>query len=437
MKRRAPSTEPLARARFVMPERVRLVVLSGETRGATLDLAAGTYLVGKDPACDLVLDAASVSRRHLEVSFGPDGIDLLDQGSTNGTQFGGATFRSLRVGPGAELLLGNVRLRVEACESEGSPLLLGESPRMRELVALLDRLAASDASVLIGGETGTGKELAVQHLHRRSARAGKPLVVCDVGSLPASLVEAELFGHVRGAFTGADQDREGAFVAAHGGTLCLDEIGEVPREVQPRLLRALETREVRPVGADRCRTVDIRIVAATHRDLLAEVRAGNFREDLYHRLAVVEVHVPSLRDRPEDIPILVRAFLARAAAGPGSPPQVDDATMQALAAYEWPGNVRQLRNVIERAVVLAEDGSIDPKHLGLEHASTPADDEAASARLPVFHDAKEDLVRTWERDYLTRLLAQARGNLALAARRAGLDRAHLYRLLKKHGLGRP
>ncbi len=420
-----------------MPERLRLTVLSGEARGRTVELAWGTYMCGKDPECDLVLGDGSVSRRHLRISVGPDGVDLLDQGSTNGSHYGGARFRALRVGPGAELLLGGVRVRLDASEASASPLLLGDSPAIRDLVATLDRVAPRDMSVLVHGETGTGKELVVQHLHQRSPRAGHPLVVCDLGALPPGLVEAELFGHVRGAFTGADHDRPGAFLSAHGGTLCLDEVGEIPLDAQPRLLRALEAREVRPVGSERTRTFDVRIVAATHRDLAEGVHAGHFREDLYYRLAVVVVRVPPLRERAEDIPVLVRAFLSRAARGAQAVPTVDEATMQALRRYEWPGNVRQLRNVIERAVVLADDGRIDHTHLGLEVATASvAAATDARAREPPFHDAKEDLVRTWERDYLRRLVDQASGNLALAARRAGLDRAHLYRLLRKHGLAR-
>ena len=415
----------------MVPEHVRVTVLSGMASGLTREIGEVPVVCGKDPACQLVLPDGSVSRQHLEIARGRDGIELRDLGSTNGSHYGGASFRALRVGPGAEVVVGDVRLRLEAAD-DGSPLLLGESPALRAVLETLDRAARSDVGVLVLGETGTGKELAVQHLHRRSVRAGRPLVVCDVGALPAGVVESELFGHQRGAFTGADQERIGAFRSAQGGTLCLDEIGELPLGGQPKLLRALEAREVHPVGADRSIPIDARIVAATHRDLAAEVAAGRFREDLYHRVAVVTVRLPALRERPGDIPLLVRAFVARTAARTGASPELDEATLAALGAYEWPGNVRQLRNVIERACVLAGSGRIDPRHLGLEAAAVAA--PSTPVRELPFHDAKEDLVRTWERDYLEGVVARAGRNLSLAARRAGLDRAHLYRLLRKHGL---
>jgi len=316
---------------------------------------------------------------------------------------------------------------------------------MREVYAVLERVATSDATVLIIGETGTGKELVAEALHNHSMRKKQPLVVCDLGSLPRSLIESELFGHVRGAFTGADRDREGAFVQAHGGTIFLDEIGEMDLEIQPRLLRALERGQVKPVGMTQYRTVDTRVVAATNRDLPEEVRAGRFREDLYHRLAVVTVHLPPLRERKDDIPLLVHHFLAAAAvAADRKPLTVRPEAMAALCDHEWPGNVRELKNVIERVIAIAPRAEeVDLALLGLEGATrSPAGATAGAAlatsgeegELVQFKEAKDQLIAAWERDYLRRLIDQSGGNVSLAARRAGIDRVYLHRLMKKHGL---
>jgi DNA-binding NtrC family response regulator len=308
---------------------------------------------------------------------------------------------------------------------------------MRHVFAVLERVAMTDACVLVHGETGTGKELVAEAIHRASPRGKKAFVVCDLASLPKTLIESELFGHIRGSFTGADRDREGAFEAADGGTLFLDEVGELELDVQPRLLRALERHQVKPVGATAYRTVDVRVVAATNRDLQAEVKAGRFREDLYHRLAVVSVKLPPLRDRPEDIPRLVTHFLGSVTK---DPPQVPPSTMAALRAHEWPGNVRELRNVIERAVSLGAGAPmLDAALFGFEPPLPMAPPEGASAPPRVdtdvpFKEAKERLVDAWEREYVKQLLERAEGNISLAARQGGIDRVYLHRLLKKHGL---
>jgi DNA-binding NtrC family response regulator len=376
-----------------------------------------------------------------------DGILVKDLGSTNGSFFQGGRFESIRVGPGAELTIGKTELRIEAEGREREVLppsphdrfgdLLGDSLRMRHVFAVLERVAMTDACVLVHGETGTGKELVAEAIHRASPRGKKAFVVCDLASLPKTLIESELFGHIRGSFTGADRDREGAFEAADGGTLFLDEVGELELDVQPRLLRALERHQVKPVGATAYRTVDVRVVAATNRDLQAEVKAGRFREDLYHRLAVVSVKLPPLRDRPEDIPRLVTHFLGSVTK---DPPQVPPSTMAALRAHEWPGNVRELRNVIERAVSLGAGAPmLDAALFGFEPPLPMAPPEGASAPPRVdtdvpFKEAKERLVDAWEREYVKQLLERAEGNISLAARQGGIDRVYLHRLLKKHGL---
>jgi len=302
---------------------------------------------------------------------------------------------------------------------------------MRQLFALLERIAPSEASVLVLGETGTGKELCAEALHAHSLRKARPLVVVDLAAVQPNLIESELFGHVRGAFTGAVSDRAGAFERADGSTLFLDEIGELSSELQPRLLRALERGQVKRVGANDYRTVNVRVVAATNRDLLSLASEGRFREDLYHRLAVLAVRLPPLRERRDDVPMLVQALLQQL----GRPGAIGPATLARLGAHDWPGNVRQLRNVIERAVSLSPGaGEVPPELLVLpEDRSAPT--PSSSSGLP-FKEAKERLIEAFEREYLEGLLSRCGGNVSRAAREAGIDRVYLHRLLKRYALAR-
>jgi len=423
---------------------MRVVVVAGPSRGRRLALRQGEYRIGKGPDCDLVLEDNAVSRAHLELSLDGDAVVVRDLGSRNGSFYRGARFDSIRVGPGAVLVVGRSELRIEETTPAHSALvstdrfgdLVGAAPAMQRLYELLQRVSPTDASVLIQGETGTGKELVARALHQGSSRRRGPFVVCDLGGVVSSLIESELFGHVRGAFTGADIERAGAFEAAQGGTVFLDEVGELDLAAQPRLLRALENREVKRVGASGWTPVDVRVVAATNRDLAADVSAGSFREDLYHRLAVVVIDLPPLRARREDIPLLVDHFLGEAAAAGGRrPPEIPEETMEALIAYDWPGNVRELRNVLERALAIsAHAPSVDSTILGLSQSAPPASPPAADASIP-FHEAKERLVDAWEREYVQALLDRCAGNVSAAARQGGLNRAYLHRLLKKHGLG--
>src|SRR5262245_22695523 len=288
-----------------MPARLRLVVLSGPDRGKQLVLTHGTYFVGKHPRCALVLTDARVSRRHLELRIGAQGVEARDLGSRNGSFFRGARFSEILVGTGAVLTLGDTELTLLSDESPTPMLpsvaeafhgLRGRALAMRQVFAVLERVAPSDAVVLIEGETGSGKEVCAEAIHAASARAGGPFVVCDLGAIARGLLEAELFGHARGAFTGAAHERAGAFESAHGGTLFLDEIGGLEPELQPRLLRAIERRQIARVGETQHRTVDVRVIAATNRDLGEEVKAGRFREDLFHRLSVARVRLPPLRE---------------------------------------------------------------------------------------------------------------------------------------------
>jgi DNA-binding NtrC family response regulator len=325
--------------------------------------------------------------------------------------------------------------------------------RTCEAIERLERVAATDLPLLIQGETGTGKELAARAVHEASPRAAGPLVVCDVATLAPTLIESELFGHVRGSFTGATMDRRGAFELAHGGTIFLDEIGELDLALQPRLLRALERKEVKPIGAAGYRQVDVRVIAATNRDLAAEVQARRFRPDLYHRLAVARVALPPLRERTGDLPALAAHILARVCAPMGlAPPALAPDALACLRDHDWPGNVRELRNVLERALAAAPGARVidaamielDPRPAGTAPTGGGGARGARLARgtieppvdldLP-FKQAKERIVAEWERAYVRALLERYDGNVSSAARRAGIDRVHLHRLIKKLGLG--
>ncbi len=312
----------------IVTAHMQLLVLSGPDQGKRLDLEQGSYIVGKAPGCALVLHDSQVSRQHLEVLVAPEGVLVRDLGSTNGSFYGGARFTELTVGAGAVISIGASELKLSppvrahailpsAADHFGQ--LYGRSLRMREVFAVLELVAQSDVAVLIQGETGTGKELCAEAIARahNAPRAGSPFVVCDLAGVSRSVIESELFGHVRGSFTGADRDRDGAFTQAHRGTIFIDEVGELELEQQPRLLRAIAQRKVKPVGAGHYRDVDVRVIAATNRDLREEVKAGRFREDLFHRLAVVEVRLPPLRERKEDVAFLVERFLASAPDGQG------------------------------------------------------------------------------------------------------------------------
>jgi transcriptional regulator with PAS, ATPase and Fis domain len=307
--------------------------------------------------------------------------------------------------------------------------LVGESLAMREVFAVLELAARGDATVLVQGETGTGKELVARALHEASPRRSGAFVAVDCGALPESLLESELFGHVKGAFTGAEKARAGAFTRAHQGTLFLDELGGVPPAVQARLLRVLEERRVKPVGSDDERPVDVRVVAASRSSLEGAVAAGTFRPDLYYRLSVLCVELPPLRSRREDLVPIVRTLLLRR--GLDEPGSIDGDGFDRLRAHGWPGNVRELRNVIDRALTLSP-GARTFRELKISVAPVAAEG-GVRTDLP-FKEAKEALVDQFERRYLEDVLARHGGNLSAAARFAQIDRKHLRALLVRHGL---
>jgi DNA-binding NtrC family response regulator len=428
---------------------VRLRILAGPKAGSEIDVPPVGVVIGADPACDVVLEDPSVSRRHCSIRPTATGFDVTDLGSRNGTVIDGVAVAKVTAPPGTVLRLGHSLLQllpaddvvdIPPSDQDHFGALTGQSLPMRQVFAVLERAARSDASILFLGESGTGKELAARAVHDASPRKDGPFVVFDCGAATDTLIESDLFGHVRGAFTGAHADRLGAFAAAHGGTLFLDEIGDLPVALQPKLLRMLEAGEVIPLGAsksEKAQRYDVRVVAATHRDVFGEVARGGFRGDLYYRLAVVEVHLPPLRARRGDLRRLIQVFLERAGAR-HLVDQVGGPGVERLERYHWPGNVRELRNVITRAVALSQPGDDFAALPILLRPTVGSPDEPAPARADrPFHEAKDEVVDRFEREYLTDLMKRAEGNVSQAARAAGLERKFLYKLLERAGLRQP
>ena len=431
----------------------------------------GRVIVGSSPSSGIVVQDPTVSRVHAELEARENGLWIRDLGSTNGTFVEGLQVMGARVPDKGRIRLGSIELVVDYDADRRRPVeiwpndtfgrLVGTSVRMRELFATLSRIAPMDASVLIHGETGTGKELVAQAIHDASPRASKPFVVVDCAALPENLLDAELFGHARGAFTGAVGARTGAIEAADGGTVFLDEIGELPVPMQPKLLRVLESRTVRRVGETSYRTVDVRFISATHRDLSRMVGAGEFREDLFFRLSVIPVEVPPLRERKDDIERLVNHFLSASLKGGGGP--VDPELMRDIADRAWRGNVRELRNFVDRvralgakeALAMSSQAARLPAPPSAPAIPTvprpsvrPATAPASSPHLPISHpklddpkifegaykDFRETWIDTGEKEYVRRLLLRHDRNVAAAAREAGVDRTYIYRLIRKHEL---
>ena len=410
----------------------RVTIESGPQAGTSIALE-GLLIIGTQEGVGLTLFDDTVSRHHLELCARPEGVRVRDLQSTNGTFVRGLQVQEVSLDLEREVTVrvGKTELRLHVEEQEVATLAgqrrfglaIGESPAMQQLFAVLSKVANTDASVLLNGETGTGKDLLARSLHADSSRANGPLVVLDCGAIAENLIESELFGHVRGAFTGATADRDGAFLQADGGTLFLDEIGDLPLEMQPKLLRALDSQVVRRVGDSLSKAVDVRVVSATHRDLEAEVKAGRFREDLYYRLAVVTVKVPSLRERRSDIPLLIAAFSEELEQEPVA---LSPLLLARLEAYDWPGNLRELRNVVQRVMLGAEvdlmvtSGGVRVNDPGLQSMS--------------FKEGKEKIFEAFTREYLQQLVKRFDGNLTHIAKAAGMSRAHLHRLINRYDL---
>jgi len=435
--------------------RGRLTCVAGEDKGQSWLVDGDLVRIGSRSGNDIALSDTTVSRRHAEVLRVPEGVLLRDLASTNGTFVGPVKVREVYLSPDTRFRVGQTELVfapadevIEVLPSEEPYYenMVGGSLGMRELFGLLARVAPTELTCMVTGETGTGKELVSRAVHNRSKRSKKPFVVFDCGAVSQSLVESELFGHERGAFTGAVASRPGVFEMAEKGTVFLDEIGELPVELQPKLLRVLEQREVRRVGSGQTRSVDVRVVCATNRNLRDEVAAGRFREDLFYRLAVVELRLPPLRQRLQDIPLLVSHILRNCAHNAG----VQDLSREVNAlfdAYHWPGNVRELRNVVERALPFCDGTQItldtlpEALRVASESAmSTPAVESselgipAAGMRDMPFKDAKDQIIEAFERQYLVDLIERHDGNISRAARAADMDRKSISRLLKKHDI---
>ena len=411
------------------------LVIKGPDRGDSVRLSEKPISFGSSPSCDMVLTDKTVSRKHMAAELVGDEVAVYDTGSTNGTFIHGSRFDRISVGFGAEVKLGRTVVKFlpdeEVLDPEPSPeatfgQIVGADPKMRQLFKLMTDVAQTNATVLIEGETGTGKELIAEEVHNHSPRKDGPFVVFDCGSVPRELIESMLFGHVKGSFTGAVTDRKGAFAEAHGGTIFLDEIGEMALDLQPSLLRVLDKRAVRKVGSNTYEKIDVRVVAATNRDLRAEVAKKAFREDLYYRLAVIRVSVPPLRERGSDIPLLTQHFMA--SFGGGLTISADDTAR--LQRHSWPGNVRELRNVIERACLLSRGNAVNIEDALVEQAPAGL---GIRTDLP-FKEAKGQLVEMFEREYIEDLMRRHAGNLSAAAREAQIDRKHLRELIRKYDL---
>ena len=442
---RMPSSRPLprdgptvvARAKTEAPPLAVLVRVEGapSTPGA-LRLEDGCCVVGAGSDADLIIDDSSVSRRHVELSLAAEGVHVRDLGSRNGTFYMGQRIEAATLALGSVVTIGSTRVVLELDQSEldagaGSEAsydgLLGASEPMRRLFALLRRLEGSLASVLVEGATGTGKELVARAIHRRSPLSSRPLVAVNCGAFDREMVKSDLFGHKKGAFTGAVESRDGAFEMADGGTLFLDEVGELPLDVQPILLRVLESGEVTRLGETTARHVDVRVIAATNRDLQARVDDGTFREDLYYRLAVVRLRLPPLQERIEDVPLLARHFARDAGLG-----ELSDELLESLRGHSWPGNARELRNAVHAYAAIGalpppmatRGGTLSGAMLGHIELDRP------------YADQKEDVVQAFTKAYLERLLAHTGGNQSEAARISGIERSYLGKLVTRLGLKR-
>ena len=428
---------------------LHVTVTEGPDSGQTHELKKRTIIVGSDPDLPVSLNDETVSYRHARFEQTEQGLSVQDLGSTNGIMLNDIRIEKGIIPLPAELHIGNSVLRIETentpfevnvYESDHLAGLVGQSPAMEELFGMIARVAPSDATTLISGESGTGKELVARAIHDLSKRASSPFVVFDCSAVPSELIESELFGHIKGSFTGASDSRKGAFKEASGGTLFLDEIGELATELQPKLLRVLESREVKAVGSEKREQVDVRIVAATHRPLRHMVDEGSFRQDLYYRLAHIELLIPPLRERSDDIPLLIEHFLEQLETD--QKPEVSFETMNKLMKHQWSGNVRELKNYVDRAALLSGDGKMETRFLmpqtSAAKSTQESDSPTSSGTSPLsidfnlpFKDAKNQLVESFERTYWLRMLRANRWNISAAAREAGIHRKSLEYVVRK------
>jgi len=445
-----PTTVPLTGA-FRRTLHIREGVLrcvEGPNQGETWRFDHALLRIGRGALADLRLEDEALEPLHCELRRTKQGVLLRDLDTSAGTWVGDTPVREVYLAEDTRFRVGgsvlafrtiDARWDVVASDQRAFGRLVGGSIAMREAYGVLERVAGLSMPVLIRGETGTGKELAARAVHERSGRSGD-LEIFDCGAAKAELIESALFGHERGAFTGAVDARSGAFERAHRGTLMLDEIGELPLELQPKLLRVLENREVKRLGGRSRQVVDVRIVAATNRDLAREVEEGRFRRDLYYRLCVVDLVLPPLRQRLEDLQLLSESILERVQGDAVRVTGLSPEVLEIFHAWRWPGNVRELHNVLSRAVPFCDEElvTLDALPQALREAPAVPPEELEEEGPPIssvpFKEAKQALIRAFERQYLRGLMAEHGGNLSSAARAAGVDRTTILRLLRRHRL---
>ncbi|MFP4599646.1 MAG: sigma 54-interacting transcriptional regulator [Persicimonas sp.] len=443
-----------------------LVVNPGVEEAVEYTFDQDIITIGTREDQDIPLDDDTVSRSHCRVVQDGEHTLVVDDGSTNGTYVNGVQVREAFLAPGSVLGVGNTQIRFNPVDEEIAITpstaerlgdIVGKSVKMREIFGIIEKIAPTGATVIIEGETGTGKEVVARTIHQLSARSDEPFIVFDCGAVPENLIESELFGHEKGSFTGAVMTRKGLFEMAEGGTIFLDELGELALELQPKLLRVLEQREVRRVGSNEPIPVNVRVIAATNRSLAEEVEEGRFREDLFYRLSVVRLLLPPLRDRIEDIPLLSRHFLTssgfnRDDQGEFKLTNFSREALEALCDYDWPGNVRELVNIIERACSFSRGDCIGlddlPGYLtgdgdgglqlqpGRTNAREDYEDVPRRSELNEmpFKEAKEEWIASFETDYISTLLARHNGNISSASREADIDRKYFRKLMHKHDI---
>ena len=427
--------------------KTKLLIISGPLQGREFIVNRDVFTIGSGSRNDLKIDDTTVSKRHCEIIVDESGYQIKDLNSTNGTLVQGVRVDSAHLAPGSEIKIGKVRIvfcplqdssDIPLSRNEAFGCMLGKSIPMRRIFYLAETYSPTDATIMITGETGTGKEILAEEIHNHSNRSDKQFIVIDCAAISKELIESELFGHVKGSFTGAHADRQGAFELANGGTIFLDEIGDLSPDLQPKLLRVLEKREIRRVGSNKVRKIDVRIISATNRNLSTEVNENRFREDLFYRLSVVHLELPSLRHRRDDVPLLIKRFLADLHGEDAADQIADfDRTMDILKRHEWPGNVRELRNLIELAFY-SEKRPVDLSgFLSLGHLRagiTASEPEINFETDRPFKDAKSELIENFERTYLNDLLERNKQNISRSAREAGIERAYLQRLVRKYNL---
>lgn len=419
--------------RTLLLKKVKLVAAKGNELGKEFLIDKGLLRIGSKKENDVVIADDTVSRHHAVIEEKKGQYIIRDLESTNGTFVNGLRVSEAFLNEGSIIKLGNTELRFIPVEEKIELLpskkdrfgdIVGKSKEMKEIFGILEKISKTDATVLITGETGTGKELVAKAIHENSNRSKKPFVVIDCSAIARNLIESELFGHEKGAFTGAVSARHGAFEAANGGTIFLDEVGELEPDMQPRLLRVLEAREIKRVGSTNIIPVDVRIIAATNRDLSAEIKKNRFREDLFYRLSVININLPQLRDRKDDISLLIDYFIktnkARKVKG------VAKETLDILINYRWPGNVRELRNVIERAIALGVSDYIEPKDLILLKPQASEKDTA---------DLSGKTLEEIEKSAIIQTLKAHKGNKTTTAKALGIAYSTLYEKMKKYEIG--